>query len=93
MPKLAPDFVSVTYGAGGSTRQKTVDLVARIQSELEVETVPHLTCVGHSREELGEILAMLDAAGIHSIMALRVIRRAVTNPSAPILTVSRMLVN
>jgi methylenetetrahydrofolate reductase (NADPH) len=71
LPKLAPDFVSVTYGAGGSTRQKTVDLVSRIQRELEVETVPHLTCVGHSRDELGEILSLLDSAGIHSIMALR----------------------
>jgi len=71
LPKLAPDFVSVTYGAGGSTRQKTVDLVSRIQRELEVETVPHLTCVGHSRKELGEILGLLEAAGIHSIMALR----------------------
>lgn len=71
LPKLAPDFVSVTYGAGGSTRQKTVDLVSRIQSELAVETVPHLTCVGHSRAELAEILSLLDAAGIHSIMALR----------------------
>ena len=71
LPKLAPDFVSVTYGAGGSTRQKTVDLVSRIQSELDVETVPHLTCVGHSREELGEILSLLAKAGIHSIMALR----------------------
>lgn len=71
LPKLAPDFVSVTYGAGGSTRQKTVDLVGRIQAELEVETVPHLTCVGHSRAELAEILGLLDSAGISSIMALR----------------------
>jgi len=71
LPKMAPDFVSVTYGAGGSTRQKTVDLVSRIQSELEVETVPHLTCVGHSRDELGEILTLLQNAGIGTIMALR----------------------
>lgn len=71
MPKLAPDFVSVTYGAGGSTRQRTVDLVARIQSELEIETVPHLTCVGHSRDELTDILNVLQGAGIGTIMALR----------------------
>ncbi|MGO8671135.1 MAG: methylenetetrahydrofolate reductase [Capsulimonadaceae bacterium] len=71
LPRLAPDFVSVTYGAGGSTRQRTVDLVSRIQRELEVETVPHLTCVGHSRGELAEILDMLNSAGIGTIMALR----------------------
>src|SRR5580692_1556048 len=71
LPKLAPDFVSVTYGAGGSTRQKTVDLVSRIQGELEVETVPHLTCVGHSRGELTAILDVLQGAGIGTIMALR----------------------
>lgn len=71
LPKLAPDFISVTYGAGGSTRQKTVDLVSRIQQELDFETVPHLTCVGHSRDELREILDLLSKSGIRSIMALR----------------------
>jgi len=71
MPKLAPDFVSVTYGAGGSTRERTIDLVSRVQRELDIETVPHLTCVGHSKAELSEILGLLKASGIHSIMALR----------------------
>ncbi len=69
--KLAPDFVSVTYGAGGSTRTKTVDLVSRIQGELNLEAVAHLTCVGHSREELHSILTSLQRAGIGTVLALR----------------------
>jgi methylenetetrahydrofolate reductase (NADPH) len=66
-----PDFVSVTYGAGGSTRSKTVDLVGRIQSELGIEAMAHLTCVGHSREELRGILEQLWNAGIRDVLALR----------------------
>jgi len=69
--RVAPDFVSVTYGAGGSNRQKTVDLVSRIERELDIESVPHLTCVGHSREEIREILTTLQTAGIRYLMALR----------------------
>jgi methylenetetrahydrofolate reductase (NADPH) len=71
LSKLAPDYISVTYGAGGSTRTKTVDLVGRIQNELGIESVAHLTCVGHSREELAGILATLEAAGIRNVLALR----------------------
>ena len=69
--KRGPDYVTVTYGAGGSTRRKTMDLVGRIQDELGIEAMAHLTCVGHSRDELAEILASLQAAGIKYIMALR----------------------
>ena len=65
------DFVSVTYGAGGSTRQKTVSLVERIQSELNIDTMAHLTCAGHSRAELETILDELQASGIPAVMALR----------------------
>ena len=53
---LKPTYVSVTYGAGGSTRQKTVDLVERIQNELSIRSMAHLTCVGHTAEEIGSIL-------------------------------------
>ena len=69
--RQAPDFVSVTYGAGGSNRQKTVDLASRIERELNIDSVPHLTCVGHSQEEIVEILTTLQAAGIRHLMALR----------------------
>jgi methylenetetrahydrofolate reductase (NADPH) len=69
--KQSPDFVSVTYGAGGSTRSKTVDLVGRIQGELGIESMAHLTCVGHSREELHGILQQLWDAGIRHVLALR----------------------
>jgi methylenetetrahydrofolate reductase (NADPH) len=71
LSKLAPDYISVTYGAGGSTRSKTVDLVGRIQNELGIESVAHLTCVGHSRDELAGILGTLEAAGIRNVLALR----------------------
>jgi methylenetetrahydrofolate reductase (NADPH) len=69
--KQDPDFVSVTYGAGGSTRLKTVDLVGRIQGELGIEAMAHLTCVGHSREELRGILQQLWDSGIRDVLALR----------------------
>lgn len=67
----ALDFVSVTYGAGGSTRRKTVSLVERIQNELCIETMAHLTCVGHSQAELYNILTEIRAAAVPTIMALR----------------------
>lgn len=68
---LAPDFVSVTYGAGGSTRGRTVELVSRMQSELGLTTMAHLTCVGHTREELAAILERLASRGIKNVLALR----------------------
>jgi len=69
--RLTPDFVSVTYGAGGSTRQKTVGLVGRITGELGIEAMAHLTCVGHSRDELRAILESLWTSGIRHVLALR----------------------
>jgi methylenetetrahydrofolate reductase (NADPH) len=68
---LKPTYVSVTYGAGGSTRQKTVDLVERIQNELSIRSMAHLTCVGHTAEEIGGILDSLWNAGIRNVLALR----------------------
>jgi methylenetetrahydrofolate reductase (NADPH) len=68
---LGPSFVSVTYGAGGSTRQNTIDLVCRFESELNLVAMAHLTCVGHSRAELRDILHELKARGIENIMCLR----------------------
>jgi methylenetetrahydrofolate reductase (NADPH) len=68
---LEPTFVSVTYGAGGSSRERTLELVSRFKSELGIEAMAHLTCVGSSRDDLRQILDRLAAAGIENIMALR----------------------
>ena len=68
---LQPTFVSVTYGAGGSTRQMTVDLVTRMKRELGLETMAHLTCVGHTKEQLAEVLDELAAGGIENVLSLR----------------------
>ena len=68
---LGPAFVSVTYGAGGSTREKTVAITQRIKRETGIEAMAHLTCVGHSRDEIGELLDQYEDAGIENIMALR----------------------
>src|SRR5205814_6135800 len=68
---LRPSYVSVTYGAGGSTRQKTVDLVERIQNQAGIRSMAHLTCVGHTAAEIGPILDDLWKAGIRNVLALR----------------------
>ena len=68
---LAPAYVSVTYGAGGSTRQRTVELVKRLKRETEIEAMAHVTCVGASREELSGLLDELSEAGIQNVLALR----------------------
>jgi len=68
---LAPSFVSVTYGAGGGTRELTHDLVVRIKQTTSIPPVPHLTCVGHSEQEVGAILERYAAAGVSNILALR----------------------
>lgn len=69
--RLDPAFVSVTYGAGGSTREKTVDLVIRIKHELGIEPMAHLTCVNSSEKEINSILSRLRDQGIENILALR----------------------
>lgn len=68
---LAPEFVSVTYGAGGSTRERTHTTVARLQSETGLTAAAHLTCVGATREEIDAIARAYHAAGIRHIVALR----------------------
>jgi methylenetetrahydrofolate reductase (NADPH) len=66
-----PGYVSVTYGAGGSTRSKTIDLVGRIKGQIELESMAHLTCVGHTADEIRDILDLLKEKGIENILALR----------------------
>jgi methylenetetrahydrofolate reductase (NADPH) len=68
---LEPGFVSVTYGAGGSTRDRTVDLVTHIKQDTGIEAMAHLTCVGHTREELRDILRRLAAAKVDNVLVLR----------------------
>src|SRR5713101_1563836 len=70
LQSLQPSFVSVTYGAGGSTRERTHDLVVRIHAETKLTAVSHLTCVCHSRDELAAILDRYASSGIENIMAL-----------------------
>ncbi|MCB1456266.1 MAG: methylenetetrahydrofolate reductase [NAD(P)H] [Nitratireductor sp.] len=68
---LAPDFISVTYGAGGSTRERTLSTVSRIATETTVPVAGHLTCVGASRAEVDAVIADYKAAGVKRIVALR----------------------
>lgn len=70
LQRLQPSFVSVTYGAGGSTRERTHDLIVRIQRETDLTAVSHLTCVCHTADELAAILDRYAASGIENILAL-----------------------
>jgi methylenetetrahydrofolate reductase (NADPH) len=69
--QFEPDFVSVTYGAGGSSRTRTMELTKWINRELGVEAMAHLSCVGSTRDELRSILEDMSRAGIENVLALR----------------------
>lgn len=69
--KLSPDYVSITYGAGGSTRERTTQIAALLREEQNFVTMAHLTCVNHTPAEIEQIAAAHHAAGIRNIMALR----------------------
>ena len=81
LKSIAPDFVSVTYGAGGSTRDRSIRIAQEITQRTGISTVAHLTCVGSTRDELLSILQSYKDAGITSILALR--GDPAGGPSAP----------
>jgi methylenetetrahydrofolate reductase (NADPH) len=68
---LGPDFISITYGAGGSNRARTIEIASRVKRDYHVETQAHLTCVGHSPAELDAIINEIRDQGIENILALR----------------------
>ena len=68
---LNPGYISVTYGAGGGTRDKTIEIVEQAKNILGLESMAHLTCVGHSKEEIKKILDELETSGIENVVALR----------------------
>jgi methylenetetrahydrofolate reductase (NADPH) len=69
--RLSPSFVSVTYGAGGSTRTRTHELVERLKQSTSLDPIPHLTCVGHTERDVEQILARYAGAGVTNVLALR----------------------
>ena len=68
---LQPDFISCTYGAGGSNAGKTIEIASYIQQHLKIDTIAHMTCVGFKRSDLQKNCELLEKEGIHYIMALR----------------------
>lgn len=71
LKRINPDFVSVTYGAGGTTRDRTAQVCAMLKNDLGFTVMPHLTCVGHSRSELEGIADRIHEGGFRNIMTLR----------------------
>lgn len=69
--ELKPDYMSVTYGAGGSTRSNTVSIASGIQKKFGIDTIAHLTCVGARKDDIHKVLDEMKAAGIENILALR----------------------
>lgn len=68
---LKPDYISVTYGAGGSQKGRTVEIVSKIKKDYNIESMAHFTCVGHTVEEIDQMLESLEQNGIENILALR----------------------
>ncbi len=70
LQELKPNFISVTYGAGGSTRDRTHDLVLKIHSQTPLTAIPHLTCIGHSEKEITQLITRYAEEGVSNILAL-----------------------
>ncbi|MBR5952114.1 MAG: methylenetetrahydrofolate reductase [Pseudobutyrivibrio sp.] len=71
LAKLNPDFISVTYGAGGSRSKKTVEIASYIQNTLKIDAMAHMTCVGSSEDDILEVTKDLEASGVSHVLALR----------------------
>ncbi len=71
LQELAPSFISVTYGAASGERERSVEIASRILKDYSIEPLAHLTCLGHSRQEIAEKLDELSASGIENVLALR----------------------
>ncbi len=71
LKRLSPSFVTLTYGAGGSSRERTIETAGMIQNELGLTTVAHLTCIAHTRSEIEAVVGKIRGLGIENIMALR----------------------
>ena len=82
LKELEPSFVSVTYGAGGSTQRSTTELTAQIKHEIGIEAMAHLTCIGHDQVVLAQMLDELALAGIDNVLALRGDRPSATSDPA-----------
>lgn len=68
---LNPDYISVTYGAGGSTKRNTIDIATKIKDEYHIESMAHFTCVGHQKQEIDNLLEIMTQKGLENILALR----------------------
>jgi len=71
LAELKPDFISVTYGAGGSTREKTIEISSKVKNEFKLEALAHLTCVQSTRDDIARILDSLEEQNVENILALR----------------------
>ena len=89
LKELEPSFVSMTYGAGGSTQRSTTELTAQIKHEIGIEAMAHLTCVGHDQAQLAQTLDELAAAGIDNVLALRGDRPSPSSTTEPVDRVSK----
>lgn len=69
--ELKPDFISVTYGAGGSAKDRTIEIASKIKNEYDIEGMAHFTCVGHSKEEIDTLLGALHGHNLQNVLALR----------------------
>jgi len=68
---LGPDYMSVTYGAGGGTRERTIEIAGKLKHEYNIESMPHLTCVGHTEQQIEKLLDLLQEKELNNILALR----------------------